>query len=144
MRRWLIGLESFVAIAAIAGGFLLAVAPDGHLLDAHRSALDGSPFTDWRVPGLLLLALVGGGFALAAWGEWRQVPRAASISIVAGTGLIAFEIVEALWIGPQPLQAVFALVGLAVVAFVVAVRHEPPLPSTRATDPSRQTVGRPR
>jgi hypothetical protein len=40
---------------------------------------------------------------------------ARQLSIIAGTGLIIFEAAELAWIGFQPLEAVFALVGVAVI-----------------------------
>ena len=53
-------LEYFTSSTAIVGGLLLVSRPDGALLQAKPSALATSPFDDWRVPGLLLAALVGG------------------------------------------------------------------------------------
>jgi hypothetical protein len=46
---------------------LLAAAPDGSLLRADLAVLAGTPFSDWRVPGVRLAGLVGGGFLLAWW-----------------------------------------------------------------------------
>jgi hypothetical protein len=59
-------------VAALIGGVLLAAAPDGSLLSADVAALEGSPFTDWRLPGLLLGGLVGGGFLVAGTWQWRN------------------------------------------------------------------------
>ena len=53
--------------AGLAGGVLLAASPDGSLLRADPAVLADTPFTDWRVPGVLLAGLVGGGFLLAGW-----------------------------------------------------------------------------
>jgi hypothetical protein len=66
VARWaLLALELVTGIAGLAGGVLLAVAPDGSLLRADPATLAGSPFSDWRVPGVLLAGLVGGGFLVA-------------------------------------------------------------------------------
>ena len=51
--------------------------------------------------------------AIAELSRWR---RARALTAVAGTGLIAFEAAELAWLGFQPLQAVFGLVGLLLVA----------------------------
>lgn len=69
---------------------------------------------------MLLAALVGGGFVLADTWEWRDSPHARELSIIAGIGLIAFEFAELAWIGFQPLEAVFAVVGAAVLGVAVA------------------------
>ncbi len=66
-RRALVALELITGVTGLAGGVLLAAAPDGSLLKADPATLTGSPFSDWRVPGVLLAGLVGGGFLLAGW-----------------------------------------------------------------------------
>jgi len=53
--------------AALVGGLLLAAAPDGSLLSADPAVLAGSPFADYRWPGVLLATLVGGGYLLTGW-----------------------------------------------------------------------------
>jgi hypothetical protein len=106
----------------LAGGVLLAVRPDGSLLDAPVAALSGSPFSDWRHPGLLLATLVGGCFSLAGTWQWRRGRHAREVSRLAGLGLICFELVELRWIGFSALEAVFTLVGVTVCA--LAFRSE--------------------
>ncbi|HKN50284.1 MAG TPA: hypothetical protein VJ010_08665 [Actinomycetota bacterium] len=114
--RALVGLELFTGVAALAGGTLLMLKPDGSLLQAKMSALSESPFHDWFPPGTLLAALVGGGFAATGlWQAWRGA-LATELSLAAGLGLIAFEAVELAWIGFQPLEAAFSLVGVTVAA----------------------------
>ena len=119
-ERVLIGMELITGAAGLAGGLLLALRPDGSLLRAQMSALENAPFTDWRLPGLLLASLVGVGFLGTGWWQWRRGPFARELSMVAGGGLVLFEACELLWIGPQPLEAVFAAVGLSVL--VLALR----------------------
>jgi hypothetical protein len=97
-RRALVSLELVTGAAGLAGGVLLAAAPDGSLLGADPAVLAGTPFSDWRIPGVLLAGLVGGGFLLAG-----------------GAGLVCFEAAELAWIGFQPLEAVFAAVGVIVL-----------------------------
>jgi hypothetical protein len=116
-------MELLVSAAALAGGALLMAAPDGSLLHASVSSLSASPFTDWRVPGVLLASLVGGGFLGAAWWLWRGNRFAAEISVAAGLGLVAFEVAEVTWIGFQPLQAVFAGLGILAAAIAMRVRE---------------------
>ena len=122
--RLLVGVELGTGAAAVVGGLLLALRPDGSLLQAHASALSHSPFSDWRVPGLLLASLLGVGFLAAGWWQHRLGRCARELSVAAGAGLVLFEAFELVWIGPQPLEAVFAVVGLTVV--VLAVRLPAP------------------
>ena len=122
--RVLVPLEMVTGLAALIGGVLLAVAPDGSLLSADVAALEGSPFADWRLPGLLLGGFVGGGFLVAGTWQWRNGWHARELSMLAGLGLIAFEAAEVAWIGFQPLEGFFALVGAAVVALAAARRQQ--------------------
>jgi hypothetical protein len=121
-RALLIGLELGTAAAALVGGALLAVRPDGSFLDAPLTALSGSPFRDWRPPGLLLATLVGGGFSATGIWQWRRGSHARELSVPAGLGLVCFELVAVAWIGFKPLEVVFALIGATVC--VLASRPE--------------------
>jgi hypothetical protein len=114
-RRALVALELVTGVTGLVGGVLLAAAPDGSLLRADPATLAGSPFSDWRVPGVLLAGLVGGGFLLAGWWQWRGHRYARELSMIAGAGLVCFEAAELAWLGFQPLEAVFAAVGGTVV-----------------------------
>jgi hypothetical protein len=115
-ERVLIGVELGTGIMALTGGLLLAAKPDGSLLQADLSALAGSPFPDYRVPGSLLAVLVGGGFVGTAVWQTLGGPLARELSLLAGAGIIVFEGAEVIWLGFQPLEAVFAAVGVAVIA----------------------------
>jgi hypothetical protein len=121
-RRGLVATELVTGAAGLVGGVLLAVRPDGSLLRADPKVLAGTPFSDWRVPGVLLAALVGGGFLLAGWWSWRDHRYARELSLFAGAGLIAFEAAELAWIGFQPLEAVFAVVGVITIGLAWRVR----------------------
>jgi hypothetical protein len=115
-ERALVGVELGTGITALTGGVLLAARPDGSLLQAEISALASSPFSDYRVPGVLLAVLVGGGFI--GTGVWQALGGlfARELSLLAGAGIIVFEGAELVWLGFQPLEAVFAAVGIAVLA----------------------------
>ncbi len=117
--RALLTLQYFTGVTALAGGVLLATRPDGALLQAKLSALSGSPFANWRVPGVLLAVLVGGGFLLTAEWQRRHLHRSRELSIFAGLGLIAFEMTELVWIGFQPLEIIFGVVGAAIALLAV-------------------------
>jgi hypothetical protein len=129
-RRVLIGLELLTGTTAVAGGLLLAAAPDGSLMRADPVALAGSPFADWRLPGVLLATLVGGGYLVTGSWQWRDGPWARALSMVAGAGLVVFEAFELAWIGFQPLQVVCAVAGTAVL--VLAATDGRPAPTDRA------------
>jgi hypothetical protein len=95
----------------LAAGVLLAAAPDGSLLRADPATLAGTPFSDWRVPGVLLAGLVGGGFLLAGWWQWRGCRHTRELSMVAGAGLVCRTGLDRL----PALEALFAAVGVVII-----------------------------
>ena len=120
-RRLLVPVELLTGGSAVLCGGLLAIRPDGSLIGLPTRVLVGSPFVDWRLPGLLLGGLVGAGYLTAAaverGGSYRH---GCGLSVLAGVGLIAFEAVEWRWLGFHPLQVVFMGVGAGVVGLAVA------------------------
>lgn len=123
--RWVLaGLELFTGVAALVGGVLLAVAPDGSLLNADPAALVGSPFPSYRWPGVLLAFLVGGGYLLTGIWQARSGWGARRLSVFAGLGLVVFEACELLWLGFQPLEAVLAVVGATVATLALLAQSE--------------------
>lgn len=115
-HRVLVRIELATAGSALLCGGLLALRPDGSLLGLPGSVLDGAPFSDWRLPGILLAGLVGLGYLVAGALEWGRYPHTHVLSVLAGLGLVMFEAVEWAWLGFHPLQAVFMAVGVAVIA----------------------------
>jgi hypothetical protein len=120
-ERALVGVEVATGAMALVGGGLLVARPDGSLLQAKLSALAGSPFADYRVPG-------GGGFIGTGIWQATRSPFARELSIVAGAGIVVFEGAELLWLGFQPLEAVFAAVGVTVLALAVGLPGGGPKP----------------
>ena len=94
-----------------------------------------------RAPRSLLALLVGCGFLLAGWRQWRGRAHARGLSMIAGAGLVCFEAAELAWLGFQPLEAVFAVVGVTVVTLAWPTPRPQPcarrVPGARASAPSR-------
>ena len=118
-HRLLLGIELATGGSALLCGALIALRPDGSLLGLPVSVLEHGPFSDWRLPGLLLGGFVGLGYLTAGVWEWARLPRSRELSVLAGGGLVVFEAVEWAWLGFHPLQAIFMGVGGAVVALAV-------------------------
>ena len=64
VRIALIVVEAFVALGAVAGGIALLTGVFAQGIPV--AWLQGTPFSDYTVPGLALAILVGGGMLLAA------------------------------------------------------------------------------
>ncbi len=55
----LVVLMLFLGIGALISGPMLFAAPDGHLLMWTPEMLEGTPFTNYVIPGVILFLLVG-------------------------------------------------------------------------------------
>ena len=95
VRLLLIVADAFLALTAIAGGI-------GLLAGLNRPPVDllqGSPFSDYTIPGLSLLVIVGGGALLTTVLLLRRHPYATLIAGASGIVIIGFEMIEILIIG---------------------------------------------
>ena len=119
-ERAVMALEFATASAALGGGILLVLRPDGAFLHSDPSVLRRTPFRNWWFPGLLLAAGCGGGYLTAGMLHFRRHRAARAVSVAAGLALIGLEAWEVAFVEFQPLEAVFAGIGAAVV--VLALR----------------------
>jgi menaquinone-dependent protoporphyrinogen oxidase len=94
-QRWLLAaLCLFTAVTAIGGGTTLVLRPDGSLMEASPALLRFSPFTSFLIPGLLLLAVIGIGNALAAFVVARDMRSAPYFAFFAGAALFVWTTAE--------------------------------------------------
>lgn len=96
-----------MGIGATAGGITILVDAEGMGLDP--AWIEGSPFADYTVPGLFLLAVIGGGMLLTAGLALARSPLAPLAAL--GLGLILLT-----WLGIQ--SAILGYVGGAQVTLV--------------------------
>jgi hypothetical protein len=73
--------------------------------------------------GVLLAGLVGGDGIVAGSSALAHRSHARQLSALFGVGLVGFEIVEASWIGFQPLELVFGAIGVGITALATRARH---------------------
>ncbi len=65
MKTILFILISFIAVTAILSGLLMISNPNGGLMNLPLNLLDGTPFNNFLIPGILLATIVGGVNLLA-------------------------------------------------------------------------------
>ncbi|MCE7980006.1 MAG: hypothetical protein DYG89_02340 [Caldilinea sp. CFX5] len=116
MRAVLFSADLFVALTAIGGGIALVAG-----LEANRfplAWLQGTPFTNYVIPGLILTVVVGGSAAIAAVLMLRSSASGARASRLAGLIMMGWIAGEVLIlnqpVAPQGIEIFYFMVGLAM------------------------------
>lgn len=115
----LIALLLVQGLGGLAGGLSLSIKPDGSVMGMPTSLLDGSPFSDYLIPGLILLLVLGMLPLMAAAGLWMRRRWAWYAGFVVGCGLMIWILVEMTIIPYDVLQPIFG--GIGVLIFVVSL-----------------------
>jgi len=132
-RRWVVfGIGLMVGVGAVFGGWGLLSDAEG--LGAESEWLDGSPFPDYRIPGLVLLVVIGGGMLLTAVLALARSRFTGVAALVMGVILLIWGVVETATIGYQ---------GAWQVAFLALWVVGPALPLLKiGWDATRPPSGR--
>lgn len=118
---------AFQGLSAVAGGIVLLADPTGAALGLPLAWLEGSPFRDYAIPGLVLLTALGVGPLWVVYGLWLERAWSWTGALLVGLALLGWLAVEIAVVGYQPqppLQLLYGLVGALVVALCL-------LPSVR-------------
>ena len=115
MKVTLIILNLFLALTVIAGGIGLIAGFGAPQIDL----LQNSIFSDFKIPGLILMIIVGGSSLIASVLLIKRDDFAFYMSLIAGVVIIIFETVEIFVIGSpegvaRNLQLVYFLIGIII------------------------------
>ena len=115
-------LMLFQGLSGIAGGIGLILDPTGQSMQNPLEWLQGSPFSTYLIPGIVLFAVLG-LFPLAVFlGLLKQRRPAWYASLLIGIALMIWLVVEIMVIGYQPqppLQVIYGLVGIGILTTVL-------------------------
>jgi hypothetical protein len=125
IRIVLVVIEAIIGLGAIGGGIAILTGSFDQWLPL--AWLQGTPFSDYTIPGLLLLIVIGGGMLLAAATIFIQREWAVLLSALMGLVMIGFEIFEIAIIDryadaivPSTLAQQALMSGLGLVIFGLA------------------------
>lgn len=91
MRRTILEIITlFVGVTAILGGIGLITG----LIQPPERLLQGSPFSDYLIPGLILAFITGGSALISFWALSHRSRNAALLTYVAGLILCGWVIIE--------------------------------------------------
>jgi hypothetical protein len=124
VRRALWLALAFQGVSGVGGGAGLVVDPSGELLSIPQQWLQGSPFSDYLIPGLILFSILGIGPLIVAAGVRRKRPWARSAALIVGVVLAGWLATEIVMIGYQPtppLQLIYGIVAVAIIALALAI-----------------------
>ena len=119
----LVAALAFQGVSGVGGGIGLALDPTGASIGIPLGWLEGSPFSDYSIPGIVLLSVLGLGplaIAYGAWaGDWWSWPG----SVLIGVALLLWLAVEIAVIGYQaepPLQLIYGIVAAVILGASLA------------------------
>ena len=119
IRIALVVIAALIATSAIAGGSaLLRGELDRFLSDAW---LAGTPFSDYTIPGLVLVFVVGGGALLAAATAFIHREWAVLVSMLAGLLMAGYLVVEAVILDSKVGDALPTVLALQLFYFVLGL-----------------------
>jgi uncharacterized membrane protein len=107
---------------------------NGEILPLPVTALAGSPFTDYFVPGAILFTILGLGPLGTAVLAWRRHPVAPFLTFAVGAALLIWLIVEIAIIGysnEPPLQPIYLGLGIMITLVGAAWWRQAGLPILR-------------
>jgi hypothetical protein len=132
LPRLLAAALGLLSLNALYGGGALTLDPSGGRLRLPRDLLAGSPFPDYRVPGLVLLLGFGVAPPAVVAGLLLGVRRPALLGHGwPWLGAVAIGVAQVIWLGVQvavigyqgALQVTLLVLALLIVALAPGVRR---------------------
>ena len=117
-------IQAFIGLGALGGGFMLVRDPSGSALELPMSLLEGSPFPDFLIPGMFLLAVNGVGSMIGAGLSFTRRRYAQEIAIVLGAILIAWIVIQVVIISSfHWLHVLYFILGVVELGIGLYIRR---------------------
>jgi len=112
-RFAVIAIGGVIGVGALFGGYGLL--SDAKGLGVNESWLEDTPFPDYRIPGLVLLVVIGGGTLLTAASALLRSRFAGLAALAMGLTLLLWGAVETITIGYRGVAQLVLLTVFVVV-----------------------------
>ena len=117
-------LQAFIGLGALGGGFMLVRDPSGSALGVPLSLLEGSPFPNFFIPGMFLLAVNGVGSIIGAGLSFTRRRYAQEIAIVLGAILVAWIVIQVVIISSFSwLHVLYFILGIVELGIGLYIRR---------------------
>ena len=112
-----VGLLVVLGLGALAGGIALLAKPDGSVMHFDVAILEGSPFADFTIPGLILGGLFGLGSLVTAVLGFQRSRIAPFLAFSIGAGQMIWIVIQLAIIEELSfLHPTMFLIGLGIAA----------------------------
>ncbi len=116
MKLFLFILLSFISITAILSGLMMIGYPDGSALSLSAGLLEGTPFKNYIVPGILLVIFVGIINLLAVFYNMKRDPKRYTWALAGGIMICGWIITQMILIHSfHWLHIVYMAMGIVVI-----------------------------
>jgi hypothetical protein len=126
-------LLAFQSLGALYGGLALLISPSGEFFQMPLSMLEGSPFSSFFIPGLILLVVLGIfpgliSFAVIRKPDWKYagifnlykgIHWSWGYSVYLAIMLVVWILLEIVWVGYDLLQTIYGLLGVVILVFAL-------------------------
>jgi hypothetical protein len=118
------GLQIIIGASGLIGGFALIADPSGSTLKLPQEWLQPTPFSDYLLPGIVLIAIIGVAHLFGGVSSLARTRNAGNIAIFLGAFLCLWIIVQVRWIGFKSLlQPLYFCLGVLELAGGILLRN---------------------
>lgn len=116
MKTFQLILISFIAVTSTLSGFMMISYPEGGVMNLDTLLLEGTPFKNFLVPGILLAGLVGASNSIAVYTFIAESPSRYNWSIAGGALISAWIIIQMIMIQSLHwLHLVYLIAGILIM-----------------------------
>lgn len=120
-RYVLLVLLVLLGLGGIGGGAAMLADPSGAGMGLSLEMLAGLPISNFALPGLFLIGVMGLAPLVIAYGLWKRLPWAWAAAVIQGSVLVLWIGLQILlWGTPMGIQILYLVWGIVIVALCFA------------------------